>query len=296
MMKTGNVDACEVTVEGAMDVEKAGFKTVKIASDAMTLDVSGAYNSKTKGMPTADVRVRQALSLAINRDEMSKTLFYGRASKPMPSFVGEFSQDVDLAYWRQQAATAYRYDPAEAKRLLTAAGYPDGFTIKLYAHKAISILPKLAEVVQANWLAIGVKADLQIIEESTLSDWRDADDMRLMGQAYLNDCGGYRWNSLRILRMVHSWSQKNWHMTDNAFPRLDAIADAYESETDAAKRKDLMAEAIKISMDSYVLDQLVLSPMTIAYNSNKIVADYPPAASEAAEAVLARFAPYYKHK
>jgi len=76
--------------------------------------------------PFKDVRVRQAVNYALDKDAMVKNLLRGRAtaaSQPAtPNTVG-FNPDVK----------PYPHDPAKARQLLSAAGFPNGFKTKLEA-------------------------------------------------------------------------------------------------------------------------------------------------------------------
>ena len=71
----------------------------------------------------ADVKVRQAISYAVNRDELMQTALEGLA------IVEPF--DALKNQWFYDDYTPYSYDPGKAKDLLTEAGYPDGIEVTL---------------------------------------------------------------------------------------------------------------------------------------------------------------------
>ena len=81
---------------------------------------------RTDKAPFGDVRVRRALSLAINRQRIVDAVYEGVGvfNAPVPAALKEWSLPVVQL---GDAARYYRYDPAEAKRLLAEAGYPNGF-------------------------------------------------------------------------------------------------------------------------------------------------------------------------
>jgi peptide/nickel transport system substrate-binding protein len=81
---------------------------------------------RTDQKPFSDVRVRQAISHAIDRQGVIDAVAEGVGvfNAPVPAMLKEWSLPVDQL---RDGAKYYKYDPAEAKRLLTAAGYPNGF-------------------------------------------------------------------------------------------------------------------------------------------------------------------------
>ncbi len=118
-----------------------------------------SYMFMNVGMkPFDDVRVRQALSWAINRDKLVK-LQAGQAMslwqfypKGMPG--------------HQEGKVYYGYDPAKAKQLLADAGYPNGFKTSLYTDN-VDPNPKLWQSVQADLATVGVTADLKTMSNNT---------------------------------------------------------------------------------------------------------------------------------
>ncbi len=81
--------------------------------------------------PFKDVRVRQALSMAINRDIVAEVINKGDAALygPFPWALAGYTKRADYSY--ANLGPNYQYNPKEAKRLLAAAGYPNGFDVEL---------------------------------------------------------------------------------------------------------------------------------------------------------------------
>jgi peptide/nickel transport system substrate-binding protein len=99
--------------------------------------------------PLANVKVRQALNYAINRPALAKVLGAGYATAiTQMAAPGWDSYDAALAQ-------AYPYDPAKAKQLLAAAGYPNGFTLPLVSVAAVG-QDLLANALQGQLSAVGI--------------------------------------------------------------------------------------------------------------------------------------------
>jgi ABC-type transport system substrate-binding protein len=108
--------------------------------------------------PFDDVKVRQALSWAINRDKLVK-LQGGQAMS-----LWQFYPKGMPGY--QEGKVMYGYDPAKAKQLLADAGYPDGFKTMLYTDN-VDPNPKLWTSVQADLAAVGVQAELKTMSNNS---------------------------------------------------------------------------------------------------------------------------------
>ncbi len=155
MLKTGQVDVARISLDEVQEVSKAGFK---IAEDpqptSVRIHLYATYYDKAG--PVKDVRVRQALNLAVNKQEIVDTLLYGKG-KPAAVFP---SSPISIGY--PADLKPYPYDPAKAKKLLAEAGYPNGFSIKLFALPTGGFTQylQLAEIVAGYWEAIGVKTSI----------------------------------------------------------------------------------------------------------------------------------------
>ena len=155
MLKTGQVDVARISLDEVQDVTKAGLK---IAEDpqptSVRIHLYATYYDKAG--PVKDVRVRQALNLAVNRQEIVDTLLHGKG-KPAAVFP---SSPISIGY--PADLKPYPYDPAKARKLLAEAGYPNGFSIKLFALPTggFTQFLQLAEIVAGYWEAIGVKTSI----------------------------------------------------------------------------------------------------------------------------------------
>lgn len=111
--------------------------------------------------PLDNLKVRQALIMAVDHDALTKTVFQG-AGTTDPSLI-------PTSLWGYNPGLKpYPYDPEGAKKLLAEAGYPNGFSIDLWAIPVVrGYMPngrRAAEMVQADWARIGVKAKIVTYE------------------------------------------------------------------------------------------------------------------------------------
>lgn len=120
--------------------------------------------------PTQEVRVRQALSYAINRQQIAAAL----PGLELPTDVMRsnrlFGGSLDVA--------RYPYSVEKAKRLLAEGGYPNGFRVRIM-FQTRSPEDILANIVQTSWRAIGVDASLEPMEPTAAFDRRNRFDFEV---------------------------------------------------------------------------------------------------------------------
>src|SRR5881409_827015 len=105
--------------------------------------------------PLRDVRVRQAINYAVNAPEILATVYGGRGILARGAIPPGLAGGE-----RNTARTGYHYDPAEAKRLLAAAGYGSGITLQLWRNTSNVELARVAQAVQAQLEPVGIRVEL----------------------------------------------------------------------------------------------------------------------------------------
>ena len=285
MLKTGQVDIINISPDSVPDVESAGLRTTVMSSIYPLVSFYMVYDPRAKGSPLTDVRVRQALSLAINREELKNTFFYGKLQPPMPPMIWTDQPEIDVPFWREYSAKAYRYDPVEAKRLLTEAGYASGIpTFKLIstAGEGVPFNPRLAQVIQGYWSKIGAKAEIFPIEYASFQRMRQpygagkGMQVDIIGTAGMHQTDG----GPIPIRSISSrfWSKATFDLyygNDAARNEMDSYIDGAFNELDPKKRFELTAKAIKMATDSYLTLSIGGVP-TLAALGPRVDITYPP--------------------
>ena len=130
---------------------------------------------RTDMAPFTDKRVRQAIALCLDRQKIVKGLFRGRSD------IGNDSPFAPVYPSTDTAVPQRDLDIAKAKQLMAAAGFADGFKVKLTTEKFIEI-PEYCQIIQQAVRPIGVTIDLNVESQDAYygkavfgqSDWLDS--------------------------------------------------------------------------------------------------------------------------
>lgn len=161
-LQTGQIDVAQGDATTVTPAEKGGFRVISgydATSGLLIVDRKGSYSK-----PLGDARVRQALNYAIDRKAITKAIV---GSRGVPTSEWTSSNGFDPKYQNY-----YPYNPAKAKALLAAAGYPNGFSLNVltttaalgYANGGV-----LDQAIAKYLDAVGVK--LQITDPPTVSQF-----------------------------------------------------------------------------------------------------------------------------
>jgi peptide/nickel transport system substrate-binding protein len=185
--------------------------------------------------PFDDLRVRKAVAMAIDREGMIKSLRPGgQVSGPVtPLVAGALTSD--------EVKGLQPYDPAQAKKLLADAGYPNGFDTKMLVTNGYSdTVVREAQWVQEDLSKIGIKATIDMQDYATYitkswptkdyaigaglqTPWLTADDM--------------------LISQWYSKGTRNWFNIND--PKLDQMILDSRKIADPAKRTDALKAAQK---------------------------------------------------
>jgi peptide/nickel transport system substrate-binding protein len=116
-----------------------------------------AFNNERK--PFNDVKVRQAINYAMNKQDIIDSVYSGFAT-PLGSNMSPAMGD----YYLDGLQNKYDRDIEKAKELLAEAGYPDGFKTKMSVSSHNTMYSDIAQVAAENLKEIGIEVEIEVIE------------------------------------------------------------------------------------------------------------------------------------
>ena len=141
-----------VQIKDTLKQKRPKLQTVEFPSPVMS-----HISMRTDQKPFNDERVRQAMSMAIDRKALIEAVFegVGAMNPAVPAALKEWSIPFDKL---GEGAKYYKHDPAEAKKLLAAAGYPNGFpgTMCFTTGYGSTILVDSLQLVQKDLKNVGI--------------------------------------------------------------------------------------------------------------------------------------------
>ena len=204
--------------------------------------------------PFSDVRVRQAIALALDREQLCEAGFFGLC-ETIQGPVGPGSP------WYFDYAP-YGQDIEQAKELLADAGYPDGFEMELLPTVQYGETVRAAQVLQQQLADIGIEATINAPE---WSEWLELEG-NFNYDAYI--CN---WNGLIDADQYYYLQHRTglvFNFTGYSNPDFDALVDEGRSMSDFDERYDIYEQANKTLVDD--------APYIYMYNKEEIRA-YSPA-------------------
>ncbi len=185
--------------------------------------------------PLDDVRVRQALSYATDRQEIINTVLLGEGvpTGPMPPGETEWAIPINAENF-----PTYQYNPDKASQLLKDAG-AEGLKIGIQAAPAYAPDIPTAQVLQNQWKKVGIDLQLQQMEwAAVLKAQQDATfDLNITFNTNRPDPDTY-------LSVGHSKFVQNWGKYSN--PKMDELIEKGRSTTDLATRKQIYADVQRL--------------------------------------------------
>ncbi len=175
--------------------------------------------------PFSDVKVRQAINHAIDTDLIIKRLVKDKAYRAV-SWLPLTSPAFD------KEAKPYAYDPDKAKKLLTEAGYPDGFEFEWTASSNESWGIPIVEAIVPMLAKVGVKVKIKPVEATVLNDAVRKGDFQAF--IYSLSTGPDPAAALKCFHSATPQSACNYTLYKN--PEVDKLLDAANATTDAAKK------------------------------------------------------------
>jgi peptide/nickel transport system substrate-binding protein len=215
-------------------------------------------SSDVKGRnPFQDVRVRQAVNLAINRETIHRLTMRGQS---MP--VGILATPL-TAGWSSELGAPPPFDPAKAKRLLAAAGYPHGFSVTLHCTNDRYVNDEgICQSVVGMLGRVGIRVRLATRSHAAHFPalHRGDSDFFLLGWGITTFDSIYVFGSLYRTRTAE---QGAWNVAGYSNPDIDALIDSLGGEIDPGRRSARTAAIWQRLKDEAVY--VPLHAQTIAY-------------------------------
>jgi glutathione transport system substrate-binding protein len=188
--------------------------------------------------PFSDIRVREALNYAIDKQAFIKVVFSGYAD-PMDSMM-----PPGLAFYVKQGS--WPYDPTKAKTLLAEAGYPNGFDMTLTGG-VDTVLQRGMQFIQQQLAAVGVRVKVEPLEAGVLSakefQVQKPEDATITAlyTGWSSSTGDADWGTRPIL-YSKAWPPVMFNMAWYSNPATDAAIEEGLSTTDPKIRTGAYAK------------------------------------------------------
>jgi peptide/nickel transport system substrate-binding protein len=156
-LERGEVDMIgNLSFDRLVELKNKGYRLQEVGLPTLAnISFPGTFMSQG---PTSDIRVRQAMSYAINRQEICDTFYRGLAKPGGFWFFSEKTWGFDSTF------KADAYDPNKAKQLLQDAGYPSKFTPQTSTLYTTAVAADLMQILQGYWQAVGINVDVQVVD------------------------------------------------------------------------------------------------------------------------------------
>lgn len=227
-LENGEVDA----VGGIAPVDITRVEENKNLEHAFVTNTGVEYvGFNFEKAPFDDIRVRQAICHAINKDEVIQVALEGRG-EPSNTVVGLPIPGCD------STVEGYDYNPEKAKELLKEAGFENGLNATLKTSGDVRALE--AQVVQANLQEVGINVEIELLDWGAYLEAINGGNMEM----YIISWGNPTMDPAESLNPL--FNTKNWGPTGNRMhysnPEVDALLDEMMRESDDAKRLELSSQ------------------------------------------------------
>ncbi|MGI6468205.1 MAG: ABC transporter substrate-binding protein [Syntrophomonadaceae bacterium] len=220
-LQVGDIHITEITGNQVKTLSEN--PDLKVYTEPMNAVQILALNQENKAL--ADVRVRQAIAKAIDKDAIIETVVWGYGDKIGAHLPVNYPDYIDTNH-------VMPYDPEGAKKLLAEAGYADGLNLELILPKSYQIHVDTGQIIADQLSKVGINTDIKIIEWGQwLSDVYSGKQYEMTVVALSG-----RLDSYYFLKRYHSESKDFISIPSGD---IDELLEQSLKETDAAKRQEI---------------------------------------------------------
>lgn len=255
-LQNGEINLMDVTLEQSKQLNTSKFNVVKSAQNMVQL--MALNNSFT---PFKDVRVRQAINYAIDKDAIIKTLSPGS-----PKLGTNFCPIMSY-YYNKSTDSMYQYSQAKARQLLKDAGQQNlSFTVRVPTEYKFHV--DTAQIIQQQLKAVGVDMKIETIDWNS---WLDQVYNKAQYEATIIGFTG-KLDPDAILGRYATTYSLNFVKYSNA--DYDKIISDAKQTSDASKRADLYKQAqetlAKDAASVYIMDPVTYIALDKRFSGYKV--------------------------
>lgn len=232
-------------IQAASTVKRAA--PTAIVQEGIDPQAQGLYINQRRP-PFTDLRLRKALSLALDRDEFIRTFAGGRGGWAMSDSLPEL-------WTEQEAKQILKFDPAQAKQLVGDAGFPNGLDVELMLMQGTAP-PAAIELLQAQMKKAGINMTIKPVDKATGSARLHAGDFTLVPTTQLI----FADLDSRLYGNYYSTSPSNYIGVKD--PKLDTLIEAQRREPDSAKRRNALRAVTRYMNENAISLALYPKPTT----------------------------------
>lgn len=279
---TGEVQAADLPEDLKAEAQARGFKLIpgRLPGLRSFMKIFCCHMNDIKDLasgwqhpesPLADVRVRKALSKAIDREQLNKSLFRGKGQLMYNSHFHPTRDGWD-PQWETRFQDEYGYDPEAAKRLLAEAGYSADKPLEtniLFPNEGYGYSggDDIQDAIGTMWRSIGVKVNYVTIEPARRRQLTDA--QQLWNHVVLGGTSSDLWTGIT----TYGSTQGTARGVGVELPEADRLLARIRQTLDPLEQDRIWREVGRIMYDQHREIPLFWIPVEVAVDP-KVVADY----------------------
>lgn len=256
-LQAGDLDLVRMEAESYEPVKKNAKLGIAVQTTGSYLQ----FEFRIKFKPFSDVRVRQAVNFAIDRDEINRVVQKGLgevASQPFPKDSPSYVPDL---------ANTYTYNPDRARQLLSDAGYPNGFDmVMVIPGGGIKNMEDQGALIQEQLKKVGIRATIQRILGNDIGS-----------QFYLQGVGdafsaAELDTTLPMGKLYNNYAKFQYVAIYDGAERDDIteLMKKANASTDQNEVIDLMHQGVKIAVEQALDVPIAFMPQFMAYDKARV--------------------------
>lgn len=198
---------------------------------------------RTDKAPYSDIRVRQALNMALDRKAIRDDYYGGEAELlafPVGPILEQRDMYIPLDQQPQSVRELFEYNPDKAKKLLAEAGYPNGFKTEILCYTTQA---DFLSLIKAQWAKVGVDLALDIKDYGVWTSMTRAHSYQHMCYMYLS----YLSNAHKLY-MLRTGLAQNMSIIDDK-KCMDTYIAMQANYWDRTKRRQLFKDIVPYTLE-----------------------------------------------